>query len=652
MGVAQNAASAAKEFFWRQLRRSARKIPAMWRSIVLGIICCGVQQALFAAAAQNAAAQNVQVFLEPRKGSVDDIFELRLTVIGRSKTDISPPAFAASRSFSISSTGTSSKHHFINGVQRSEVTFSYQIEPNPRLTPGQHELPPAQMAIDGKTVKLDIPPLTILPADTSHETRQRAASGIDFTQLVDNPTPFAGEQITYRAEVAADASFMGGTLEDIEFTGFWREDISGNEKQTRRAGSITVRSFLEVLIPKKDGPLEIPPRILTAKIQAARPSPRRSGGGLFSDPFFADDLLHNWSLFDAGRTISKRLTAAPVRLNVRPLPPPPMPYPGYIPTGMVKLATFLDKRKVNQGESVTLRLVLTGDGNLRPLELPEQSAQDSAMFKRYDDKPDLKTEFDNGKVLFTKTFNIALVALSPGEHPLPVFKFLTFNPKTESHELLETPPKTITVLPGAVEEQNRLAAANRAAQSAADTPADKRKEITIVAEDLLPQHIGAAALSTQKEFSGKALAAIILAAPLCSLALFFFLAQRRRLRDDPALLKQKNAGTQAFLALAALRGAQISSSGLAAGLRAALYNYLGDRLRSNIQGLTAQECAALLRRTAQDDSLAQAFAALFERCERLLYSGATAPAPEHGALLAEGEKLIAALEERLKTRRK
>lgn len=611
-------------------------------------VCCS--------ASLVSAQVDVKVSVTPEKGTVQDVFELSVVVQGSRQSDVGTPVFAPSREFTLKNSGTAVRNSFAGGVQHAEVVFSFQVMPEAQLKPGVYELPAGQISIAGRAVKLAGARITIVNTADVQRAEPGDDSAIGFVQLVDNTQPYAGQQITYRAEIAADQTFVGGTLEDIDFKGFWREQLPGKEKETRARGNITIRSFLEVLTPKKAGAVEIPTRYLLAKIRVPR-IPRRSGPrGLLDDPFFGENFFDNFPMLSQDNVISKRFAAAPLTLQVKPLPPAPVENPGYIPVGKVKLVASVDKKQVTQGESVTVRIIVSGDANLKPLEIPAFTPEQNKEFKRYDDTPEVKTALSGDKILQTKTFKIALVPLHAGVVQLPVFKILSFDPQTQQYETLITPAAEVQVEPSGDEQRLQISGPGAAAGLVEQKEEDKKRDITIVAEDLLPQHVGAYTFAPRKEFPRSVLLIIVIFLPLAGVWVHYHLAQKEKLRSDPALILQRNAFAKACsaLAIADVPGAAQDGQTMVEVLRTIINTYLNERFRTRVESLTPKETAAFVSKKTRNDSVGQAFVRLFELMETALYSGARPEGMPDGqkTMLREAERLIAAVEDAVGGKRK
>ncbi|MCB0325792.1 MAG: BatD family protein, partial [Bdellovibrionales bacterium] len=383
----------------------------------------------------------------------------------------------------------------------------------------------------------------------------------------------------------------------------------------------TVHTFLEVLIPTKAGTLEIPPRTLQAQLLHSQPGARRRFG--ISDPLF-DRFLFSRGYATRQVTVSTE----PITLRVQPLPPPPLDVP-YIPVGTVKVSAKADRTTLKQGESISYHLLLTGTANLRPLQLPEVDIE-ALGFKRYDEEPEVVTEVVGNKILFTKTFRMALIAQRSGELHLPVFRVPVFNPETEKYEIVTTPDRTVQVLPGETQEQLVVSGAPASMQAATAEP--KKQQVRVLNEDLLPQHVGAMLLTSRSRLPGAVQLALLLVLPLLSYGLYRVLRRRTQV-VDPRVERMRTAYPTALSALDAAQG-EASTLESAERLRGALVAYVSDRSGRSAESLTTEEAGALLTSIGVGRDAVAAYTDCMKRLDAVIYSGGRTPLPADTARTA------------------
>ena len=390
----------------------------------------------------------VEVSLEPNKGSVNDVFVLEVRVLGQDANSLGEPEFEENDSFEIRQTGSSQQHMLINGQSSFEIVFSYLVYPK-NLKAGEYQIPQGYFSVAGKKVQLKQPKLTI--SNTNKTARKNSNSGIDFTQAVSLKNPYVGQQILYRTQLISSVKIQNPQISEIELNGFWRESFGKARDIVRYLGNQNTRLYVqrEALFPVKAGKLQIPQRSLSLDllITSQRTPPRRRRS-----------YFNLWSQFhtQTTRAVPKQLRSQAIELNVRPLPPSPYPKTAYVPVGFLNLKTQLNKKELSVGESATLIIQLEGNANLRPLELPDISKTLQGKIKVYQDKPSLSSKLDGNDIIFSKTFSLALVPQIPGEIKIPEIKILSFNPERGKYVILSSNSFELKVSGTAEQTSNNL----------------------------------------------------------------------------------------------------------------------------------------------------------------------------------------------------
>ncbi len=141
--------------------------------------------------------------------------------------------------------------------------------------------------------------------------------------------------------------FLKTDLETPPLTSLRRENVNGTIY-----GTGIVQQFL--LYPQISGDIKIDPVQISVLIQ------QKSGN---SDPFFGD-------FFSTYTTIPKAIASLPVTVKVNPLPGArPADFSGIV--GKASITASLDKDSVTVNDPVNLKLVLSGNGNLKIANAPE-----------------------------------------------------------------------------------------------------------------------------------------------------------------------------------------------------------------------------------------------------------------------------------------
>ncbi len=559
--------------------------------------------------------------IDPREGTVTDPFTLQVTVSGEKLSQVSRPEFESSQDFEMEFSGTSTSHSMLNGVSSAAVSFAYQVTPRSDLKPGEYQLPRGKCQIDSKVIELNPPTVKIVQSTEGSPDSKAGSYGVDFTQLVDNIKPFVGQQIIYRAEIVTGTVLNSATLSDSDFSGFWHESFGKAREVIRSVGNrnIKVYSIREALFPVHSGPVEIPGRSLTGQIRVesrqAPQSPRRGWS-----PF--DDIWPD--LFDSqySQVITRKFIAKPVSVTVRPLPPAPIPNLKYVPVGSFSIKSSLDRSQIKQGEGVTLRIEIAGDGNLRPYELSPAGGSDIDKFKIYNDAPDVSVSADGERATFKKVFKVSFVARVSGELNLPTFKIVTFDPKSEEYKIIDTPTAVLTV---AADENVSHLTSTPLPQSA--IPDSVSGSISapplqpVIGTDLFPQYEASELFSSANKISDEIFYILLAGLALTGFGASQLLVARARRLADPLKILQLNAAKKARERIRALRVIPINWDQVAQ----TYLLYLKERFRFEKDGVTPQDVRVFLRAKTGKDSIAELGGGILQEIDRFRYAGRSVP---------------------------
>jgi hypothetical protein len=390
-----------------------------------------------------------------------------------------------------------------------------------------------------------------------------------------------------------------------------------------------VQEISVALFPIKPGKAEIPPATLEFDIYH-RPQNRSNRGPFsqfFNDPFFSQGT----------RAEHKVLRTKPISIEVLPLPVKGKPEDLKNIIGSFDIISDLGKDDLEVGDTTTLTITVSGNGNLRGVSFPEPDLK--KLFKVYPDQPEFNQTVIGNQITGKKVFKFALVPLKPGAAKLPAFTLSYFDPTIKDYRQAQTHPIEINVRPSSSQETLNLVQSN--------SPGNviTKPEIEILAEDILPLHtklddfnnintkIG---ISTVLEFTYPTIFFLICA---------FFIRQKKRLATDMAFYRSQKAYKTACQKLKSLtRSKNIDSKEFTSELSEILREYIGDKLNMKGKAITAAEVEYKLKQLDYQINQVNITRNLLEKCDTLQY------APEafgnNRELLNETQGLIKILEKK------
>jgi|GEM_PF-2957599 len=580
----------------------------------------GLISSIFLFARVSLGEPRISIGLEPQQGAITDTFYLSVGIVLTGDEKIGELVFGSHQFFSLTPVGTSKSHQFINGQQSSSVDLSFAVKLKQRLAPGRYTLPNGQITIDGRTYNLTPPPIQIVnPEDrqqgTSRSGVKPSSSDLRVSQSVSDTRAFVGQQILYQVEISPSSIFAGGSLDQVDMPGFWKESLGDQRESVQALGQEDVRSVREVFFPTEHGQLTIPARSLIADVKVAQNRRLQRGMNIFDDMFSPSMGLPSFMNTDRRRYITNAIT-----LNVRPLPPLPTDLKGrddkgYVPVGNLTIESAISRDSIAQGESTSLVIRIQGDANLRPLELGQPEGDNLGDFRFYADKPQVTVEPKGSRVNMTKVFTISLVALEPGRLSVPRYRFRTFDPQSETYRDLTTNEFFINVQ--AVANPARMVVSSASGVNTAS--GEPKVAIDVSGEDLLAQHVGPDVLRPNEKLQPQLVGYVIFGIPILSLTLVLYVYWVESKKSNPTMLRKRNA-----LKLAKSRIQQLSQrdDGAFDVIHHSLIEFIRDRMNISSAYIGPRQVSDMIQAEIPEaPELASSIEDLLTDLERMRYAG-------------------------------
>ena len=584
---------------------------------------------------QACAQTDISTAVDPQQGTVRDSFVLRLSISGSQAQSASQPEFEDSPYFTLRSVGTSINHEIVNGQHSLNVEYSYTLQLRKNLAPGRYQTPGGKVSIGGDVYDIPNKTIEIIAQGTANADEEN--DELRIIQVVSNDTPYVGEQILYQTKITTLVDLTGGELIPTNLVGFWRESLGKQSQTQSRSGKAAIITEREVLFPTESGTITFPERTLRAEIRVpSRRAPRNRG---IWDPFFGDPF----GAMGGYETAQKQYFAPSIKIYPKPLPPPPITGLTYIPVGTIKVNFSMDKNTIDQGESITLKISIEGDANLRPYELPSPETPSTSSksnsklednFKAYQDTPTLTTNFSGDVLSQKKVFSMALVALKSGQIVLPQYRVVTFNPKSESYQQYLTPRTEITVRPKSM--GNQTIVGGMQVQTKADNSTQK-STVSNLANDLLPQALGPATFSSKATLSHSRFFAFFITIFLFGIFTRRYTRSFAALRADPLELRKRQAYNKA---LSSLKSPNLDLDSFSA----ILPTYLREKFRISDVTITPSEAYELISKQSKNDQLAQKTRDYLSAIERDRFGGKLASSAVEGQRTEGLAELLKSLE--------
>ncbi len=425
--------------------------------------------------------------LDNPHGTLDDQFVYTLSIQGSFDGS---PEFPKVDGLDIALGGKSQNVSIINGKYSHEVQIQFILSPQKA---GNFAIPPIKLTVDGQAMET-LPLELLVSASGSPRSAPGSAgsAGTGAQSQSDSPglfierkfskkTAYVGEAIGVNVKVYSRIKVVGAQ-KDFRYPSQFQVKDKENQKsnvEVVNGQEYNVTELESVIIANREGEFTIDPAILIARVAVQRRSRSRS---------FFDDLLGPTDLQE------KRLKSDSQILKVLPLPTAGRrkDYSGLV--GTFKLSGDLNPRESKVGDTLSLNLVLEGQGPSSGMADPTLPF-DTQLAKVYKDKSDYREDLDAARGIdSTKTFRYAIVPEKSGPLNLGVVTIQVFNPTQAAYEDLKFDLGTVQIEAGGAVAAAPLSSPTTPAAgevaSDVDTalPKTEQKAVEVMAMDLVEPH--------------------------------------------------------------------------------------------------------------------------------------------------------------------
>ncbi len=354
-----------------------------------------------------------------------------------------PPSFAG---FTIISGPNESRSmRIINGQVSGSLTYSFVLKPT-KL--GKAEIGSAEVTYRGKVLKTQ--PVTINVVKETAGKKIPSSAGISNEDLKQNVFILAipdkrrvtqGEQITVTYKLFTRLNIASPQISKLpKYKGFWAEELQSSNTinfkyemyKGKRYKSAVIKKV--ALFPTRSGELTVTPFELKIPVIVKK----KRSVDIFDD-FFND------SFFGRTKTIDYFAKSNTLRIRVEPLPEKDKPESFAGAVGVFDISANIDKQNVKVNESITLRVKVSGRGNIALLKVPEVKVPPG--MEKYQPKI---TQSINRKNIISgrKVAEYLIVPRVPGEKTIPPIEFSYYDLRKKKYETVRTPEFKINVEKG------------------------------------------------------------------------------------------------------------------------------------------------------------------------------------------------------------
>ncbi|MCY3698072.1 MAG: BatD family protein [Gemmatimonadetes bacterium] len=569
---------------------------------------------------------------------VGQTFTLNVVLEGVQRFDQDPvlPDMAAFAAFL--SSGTQTSVRIVNGQTTVSLTVQYRFQATEE---GTFEIGPVTVEAGGETLTTEPLSLRVSSAPPPAPGAEGAPAGQpsdpgtigpDDLFIVAEPDKRRVREnepviVEYRLFTRVNVSSYGVTR--LPGTaGFWVEEFDLPQQpqveQVVRDGVAYATAVIRkvALYPTGPGTKTLEPLAIEAQARVQRRS---------RDPF--DDVFggvfNRSSLF--GDVVAAGAASRPVEIEVLPLPAEgrPADFTGLV--GDLAVESSVDRDSLAANEAVTLRVEVSGSGNLKALAPPELAFPPTVEAFPPEVSDRLRTA-DAG-VSGTRSWEYVLIPRAPGTLTIPGVDMGYYDTAADRYEIASAAPVELRVTGRAVEDALPGARARGSVEAL-------RSDIRFIRIDTPRFRRRGETLFDQAWFWIVALAPVGMVAGAAGLR-----RRRDRLAGDRAYARDRRAARVAKKRLARAAGLAGGDDARAfyAETAQALEGFVADKLDTSAAGMIRDDLrAALLRRAAREPIVEEYFAVL-EACDRQRFAPVGAEIEERKAFLARAESVLSAL---------
>jgi len=600
---------------------------------------------LFLSFGSTILPQTFTASVSSSKVGINDRFQVSFTFSG---TDINGLKNFTAPPFQnflvLSGPNQSTNMEIVNGAVSASKTFSYYIQAK---STGKFNIEPASINLNGTTYRTKPVSIEVVKGSTTPNnngstsqqpviTKKDIGDNLFIRAVADKQRVYLGEPVvvTYKLYTRLNIASQMSVNKLPQYNGFWAEELDTPNNITfttevmhgkqYRVGVLKKVS----LFPSQTGELSVTPFELNVPVQIKN---RRSRSGNIFDDFFNDPF------FDIGRTVNYDAKSNTLKVKVIPLPDKNVPPSFNGAVGSFSLNSTIDNRTVKANEPVSIKLNITGTGNIKLIDAPEVNLPTG--FDKYE--PKVSEQINRtGRISGTKKIEYLVIPRISGKREIPPIKFSYFDPGKKSYVTLETKQYDLNVEKGS--ESSNYASTSK-------------EDVKLLGDDI--RYIKT---STDVEKQGGILIHkigfwIAAGLPLLLLTgLVTFKKRNDKLLSNAQLLKyqkaQKIARNRLKIAKNLLQ--EKNQTAFYSEISLALYGYLEDKLNIPKSEFSLEKAISSLKLNNINDSVIDNLKQTAEKCEYIRF------APQKDGLAAMNEiynqssNIIIEIEKSISTTRK
>ena len=568
----------------------------------------------------------------PSRVSVGEQFRLSYTVNTQNVSDFRAGNIPAEFEVLIGpNRSMQSSYQMINGhtSQSSSITYTYIVA---ATKGGSYTIPAAHVVVDGKKIASNALTIKVIGStgsnsrpyndDEGEEVREMGSriSGSDLFIKVSANKKRVYEQepilLTYKVYTLVQLSQLRGDMPDLK--SFYTQEVDLPQQKSFSLETVNGRPYRTctwsqyVMFPQTTGKLHIPAITFEGVVIQQNRN---------IDPFEA--------FFNGGSgyvEVKKKIEAPGIEIQVDPLPQRPATFSGGV--GKFNISAQLDKTETKANDPITLRIIVSGTGNLKLIKQPVINLPKD--FDKYEPKVTEQTKLTTAGIEGSKIYDVLIVPRHQGKYDIPPVEFTYFDTSTKRYETVKTETFHLDVAKGS-------GASAVSDFSGQDELQELNKDIRFIKTGDVDQH-----LTGDYFFGSTAYWITIAALVLVFIALFVIFRQRAIDNANVTAMRGKKANKVATKRLkqAARLMTDNKPGEFYDEVLRALWGYVGDKLNIPVAQLSHDNISSKLAERGVHQSIIDKFIGALDECEFERY----APGDPKGNMSKVYDKAMLAIE--------
>ena len=559
----------------------------------------------------------------PQAVVVGERFRITYKVNTRDAKEFRAPDMKSIEILTGPATSTSSSTSIINGQVTSSTTITYTFTVV-ATQEGDVQLDGATIKANGKQISSNKLTIKVLPPDQTAQQQSRQGQGgsqnsrqqssgqgsnvgaddLFMLATVDKTTVYEQEALLLTFKIyklpSVDLQSLSTKMPDLK--NFHVQEIELPQQKEFNLEHYNGRNYQTMvwsqylLFPQHSGELEIP---ATSYEGVIAQRVENNSGDIF-------DMFFNSSRYVE---VKKDLPTRSIKINVKPLPQGKTGsfYGG---VGDFSISSSISSTDVTANDAVTVRVILSGTGNLKLVKTPEMKFPQD--FDIYDPKVENKYTIKGGRQTGNKVYEYLIIPRHAGQYTIPALEFQYFDPKSGSYKTVKTDEYTLNVArgQGGGESQTSVSYVNK-------------EDLKFVGQDVRFHSTPLKLKSDSTQFFGSFMFWFCLVLPLIVLLVIVAIS-RKRIADNAniAKVRVKKASSVATKRLKVAR--KLMKEGrkneFYDEMMRALSGYFGDKLSIPVAELSKDNIEAELKRRNVPEEPIKQVIGLLDDCEFARYA--------------------------------